>query len=242
MLRRPLLIVGATGVCLIGSLLGPSAVRFPLAVMLLALLPGAAMTETLFPRSRDPAEWVLTSLALSIATLILGGLVLNETFGISRESVASFAAGVSIVAAAVGVVWRVRSSPAVLPRWQLGLRVSVREILVLALAAVLVVAAIAYARAPREARGAHGYSLLWIEPTDRSLQLGVESQELQKMQYRLDLRDGSRLIRQWQISLAPGERWGAVLARQPRAHAVEAVLYVPHARSWSVYRKVRAVQ
>ena len=96
---------------------------------------------------------VLTSIALSITTLILGGVILNETFGISRASVTSLAAGVSIVATAVGVVWRVRSSRAVLPRRQQVLRVSVGELLVFALAASLVVAAIAYARTPRAAPG-----------------------------------------------------------------------------------------
>ena len=57
MLRRQLLIAAATGVCVIGSLLGPAPVRFPLAVVLLVLLPGAAITELLLPAVRDRAEW-----------------------------------------------------------------------------------------------------------------------------------------------------------------------------------------
>src|SRR5437016_13526955 len=110
MRRRPLFIILATGICLTGVLLGPSLLRAVLTVILIAVLPGAAVTDAVFARSNDPAEQVLTTLGLSFAVIVLGGLLLDVTAGINRGSVACFLAGVSIVAAVAGMFFG-RPSP-----------------------------------------------------------------------------------------------------------------------------------
>lgn len=241
--RRPLLIIAATCACLAGALLGPEQLRVPLALVLLTVLPGAAFAELLLGRSRDSgAERWLVTLALSFATLIVGGLILDGTVGITKESVVGLAVGVSIVVAiAALVVNRLSPGESLGPRGP-RTRVSILDGVIFAAAAALVVVAIAYARTPLPARGVQGYTVLWITPNDTSLTLGVKSQELEPMQYRLDVRNGSQLIRSWQIRLAPGQDWDGSVARQPGAAAIEGILYVRRAGTWGVYRTVRAVQ
>ena len=87
-----------------GSLVGPAPVRLPCAVALLTILPGFAITDLLFGRARfEWAERSISILALGIASIVLGGLLLDATVGITRASVASYAAAVTIVTAIVSV-------------------------------------------------------------------------------------------------------------------------------------------
>ncbi len=251
MLRRPLLIALAACVCVAGTFFAPYPLRLPLAVLLVLFLPGAALTELLFGRSsRDGAERLVTILALSISSVVLGGLVLDAAWTITRASVAVLAAGVSIVASLAAALLARKSSrqpPSASPN--LRVRVSVRDVVLFAAAAAVVVGAIVYARQPlATARGAKGYTILWINspPVDAKTKpqvaLGVESQELQPMRYLLDVHSGKRRLETWHIALAPGGRKRFVIARPPGGHAVEAVLYVRRADSWAAYRRVRDVE
>jgi hypothetical protein len=233
---RPLAIVLATAVCLVGTLIGPTAARVPLAIVLIAILPGAVLADALFAHFADPAEQLLVTLALSVVVVVLGGFALDATVGITRHSVSYLVAAVTVTAALVRLVAQPRGELPLRPR----VHVSPRDIGLLALATILVVAAVAYARTPLHARGAQGYTALWIDPTAGSLQLGVESQELGAMRYRLVVETGSGGIMFWQIALAPGGKWTTTLAR-PRKQKIEAILYRQRGRTWIAYRHVHTV-
>lgn len=241
--RNILFIFVATIVCLAGTLVGPTAIHFPFAFLLLAVLPGAAFSELFFGhRLRDPAEWMLTTVGASIGIVILGGLLLDLVWTLTRDSIAISAAGATVVLlAAAAISHRMVGSPQAVPRLA-GARLSLGHALMLAAAAVLTVAAIAYARKPLDAKGAHGYTVLWMNPTSHDLELGVDSQELTPAEYRLDVSAGTRLVRQWKIDLAPGQTWGGSVASQSRARVVHAVLYVHRDSTWEPYRRVRAVR
>lgn len=240
--RSSLVILAATGLCLAAALLGPGPMRTPVAVALLTILPGAALTQLFFGRSlRDWTERVATTVGLGLAAIVLGGLLLNETAGITRTSVACFAAGLTVAAVVADAVLRLNavepSAPAN-PR----VRVSILDAVLFAGAIALVVVAIGYARTPLSARGAQGYTVLWIDSKAGNLELGVKSQELQRQRYRLDVTDGRQLVHRWRIALSPGRNWGTSLGSRPKGTAVSAVLYIRRAQGWVAYRRVRDVQ
>jgi hypothetical protein len=318
---RPLSIIVTTGLCLAGLLLGPPSLRVALTVVLIMVLPGAAVTDAVFARETDPAERLLSTLGLSFAIVVLGGLLLDATVGISRGSVAYFLAGVSILAALAGMSARLargsgvskerrrarrrnvtplidhyrwaRSNRRSASRWysirvafyfrfgwtwhlprgsqlrrsdgtlrgdgsiverpdpdrpsspwarapaQARLGVSARDIVIFAIAATMVGAAIAYARTPLTAHGVRGYSVLWMTPKDPVLELGVESQELRRAEYRLVASNSAGRIGEWRINLAPGGTWGTVIPSPFGGGTVKAVLYLRRGGSWSMYRRVR---
>ena len=97
-----------------------------------------------------------------------------------------------------------------------------------------------FAHKPLTARGVHGYTALWIDPRGPEVELGVKSQELHATGYRLVATAGSHVVGRWQIELAPGEQWLRTVPRQATKRALNAVLYVRAARTWAVYRRVRA--
>jgi hypothetical protein len=106
-----------------------------------------------------------------------------------------------------------------------------------ALAAVLALAlagvAFGLARTPLPAKDARGYTALWLLPGKKSasMQVGVESAELRRMSYRLEVRRGPRVIASAPLTLEPGERWSAVIEVDsiPRSRrSFVALLYRAH--------------
>jgi hypothetical protein len=241
MLRRPLLVVLATCLCLAGSLFGPAALRLTCAVALLTILPGVAITDMLFGRSHfDWAERSISVIALAIATVVLGGLALDITVGLTRVSLAYYAAAVTIVAAIVSAFVGGAGDPAE-PSTRVSVHVSAKDVAMFAVAGVIAVAAVGFAHKPLSARGVHGYTALWIDPSGDGVELGVRSQELHPTAYRLVVAAGAHVVRRWQIELAPGEQWRRAVVRQKGARAMNAVLYVRAAGTWGVYRRVRTL-
>jgi hypothetical protein len=221
--------------CLAGVLLGPAWLRFPLAILLVAVLPGNALAEAVLPSSSG-LERALIALSLSFVSVVLGGLLLDATVGISRLPFAVFLVGVTLVA---GAYTRRFRRP--LPDQQAPGRVVVRarDVLMFAAAAVVVAGTVVYARSPLHASGARGYTVLSMAPQGQSLRLTVESQELGRTRYRLVVRQGPKQIRQWQLALAPGRSWGGAVASQKGRRAVEATLYLRRGPAWIAYREVR---
>jgi hypothetical protein len=249
MLRRSsLFILAVTCLSLTVAVAGPQPARIPAAIMLLTILPGAALTQLVFGRGlHDRAEWVATTIGLGLAAVVLGGLVLNETTGITRGSVACFAAGLTITAViASAIIDRGTDSPRPQPRSRSRsrVRVSIFEGLIFVASATLVVLALAYGRTPLPARGAQGYTVLWIDAKHGSLELGVESQELKRREYRLDVRGVRQAAHDWRITLSPGKAWSTTVGPPPvgKGKAVNATLYVRRPQGWVAYRRVRDVQ
>ena len=84
----------------------------PLRVVTLPLvfiLPGYALTCALLPTVKFGAERFVLSLGLSLAAVIVGGLLLNLTpFGLQTDSWAILLGGITLGASAVAIVRRRR--------------------------------------------------------------------------------------------------------------------------------------
>jgi hypothetical protein len=222
-------------ICLAGVLLGPTWLRFPLAILLVAVLPGNAVADAVLPSSSG-VDRALIALSLSFVSVVFGGLLLDATVGITRLSFAVLLVAVTLVAGAFTVRFR---RPQADRQASARVVVRVRDVLMFVAAGVVVVGAVVFARSPLHASGARGYTVLSMAPQGQRLRLTVESQELRRSRYRLVVRQGPKQIRQWQLALAPGRSWGAAVAARQGRRAVEATLYVRRGRSWIVYREVR---
>jgi hypothetical protein len=222
-------------VCLAGVLLGPTWLRFPLAILLVAVLPGNAVAEAVLPSSSG-IERALIALSLSFVTVVFGGLLLDATAGITRLSFTFLLVGVTLVAGAFTLRF---GRPPTDRQAPVRFVVRARDVLMFAAAALVVVATVVFARSPLHASGLRGYTVLSMAPQGQGLRLTVESQELRRSRYRLVVRQGPKQIRQWQLALVPGRTWGGAIAAQHGKRAVEATLYLRHGQSWIVYREVR---
>lgn len=252
--RRPLIVVGLALVCVLGVAFFPTWFAVPAGLLLVGVLPGFALTDALFGLGGDLAERVLTIVGLSLSTVVLSGLLLDVTAGITRTSFAVLLAAVTIAAAATSAgLSRRTATRSARPR----VRVSLPEVLAVAVAVVLTAGAVAYARKPLHARGITGYSILWIHPAAKVVatltpsgditarashkaEVAVVSQELRTTQYLVVASTGSGPTRKWQLTLRPGARWHAFVA-EPLRGDLRAVLYVRGDKGWRPYRNVRLV-
>lgn len=194
--------------CAILALILPwPAISLVFAAPLALFAPGYAIVAATFARrDLDRAPRLVLSLALSLAVLALGGLVLNYLGGIH-----SFSWTVLLLLVVVGccrsaALRRKRGaqpSPRRLPRPS-GLEAG------LALGALgAVVAALVLASTDLPAKSAVGYTELWIVPKAESggseAEVGIKSEEQQTTEYDLGVRIGKdRLVRR-SFVLEPGE-------------------------------------
>lgn len=243
MFRRHLLVAASACVCAAITVLGPEQVKYPFAVLLLAFLPGTAFTDAVFgSRLRDGTERVLTSIATSLAIVMLSGLVLDGAWTLTRTSIACTTAGVTVVLAGVSLLRARRSTAPFEQAREKRTRVPVWQALLMVGAAVLAVAAVGYARRPLSAKGVQGYTVLWVQPVASKLDYGVKSQELRSTQYRLDVHAGGRLVHRWRIALAPGSTWKGTIGPLLAPRVVDAELYRLQGDTWIRYRSVKSVQ
>ena len=210
----------ASCVAVIGSLAAHNAViRVVLGLPLALLLPGFALTALLLPqRKLTVAEWLAYTVGLSLACLVLSGLVLNLTlWGLTPESWIVLLGLIAL--AASGLAYRrqqrqpqnpIRSG---VPE---SFSLSLRQLTFLALTGAVTLTALAVALAPSPQQAVEGYTVLWADrgADDNAgrIVFGVDSKELSPERYRLEVTIADRLIRQWPaISLAPGETFTASL-------------------------------
>jgi hypothetical protein len=237
----------ATALCIAGIMLAPSWLGLPLTVIVVGVLPGAAMTATLFGRRLELAEASVASIGISLATAVLGAVFLGVTVGLTRVSLVLLLGGVTLAAAALDLrsARPQRNVQGSEPQ-PIRPHISARATTIAVMTSLIVIAAVAwsvsYARTPLPARGVDGYTVLWIVRKGPRVLLAVRSQELQRSRYRLDVDDGSGHVRRLRIELAPGGRWGPLAAALPRAATVTATLYVRRGGTWVAYRRVRAVR
>lgn len=184
--------------------------RLVFAAPLALLLPGYAIAAVTFVRRPlGRPQLLLMSLALSLMTLALSGLLLNYAPGGVRAG--SWALLLVAVVIAGSLAAARRRGPG--PSWQLG---SVRRPRVTAVQAVLgllglalAVGALVLAFATLPAKNALGYTQLWMLPRAdgvAGVRIGVASDEQQQQDYRLRVAFGNRAKPiERQLSLAPGE-------------------------------------
>ncbi len=239
--------VVAAATCGVLTLLAPGnpAVRLVVALPLVFVLPGYAITAALFPRhSLGIPEQVLCSVGLSLVAVILGGFALNWTpWGLRAESWIALLFCATLGASVVAMLRRRRSWPIAVMPSSVGLEG--RQGFLLGLAALVVVAAVGLALTPMPSQGIQGYTLLWILPASdgdpNAVRLGISSMEFTSTHYSLQVMVDGQIAQEWSdIQLAPNEKWestAAVLGKSSGSRLIEAVLYRLDSPS-VVYRRV----
>ena len=243
--NRDLAVVPAAALlCALIALLAPvEAIQIVAGLPLTLFLPGYAIVAATFARRPlDPARSLLLSFAMSLAVLAIGALVLS-LIGIYPGTWALLLA--LLVA---GCCWWAalrRGRPAGEPRHGgEGLRLTRRDLALLAAAAVLGVAAIVLAQAPFAADRAVGYTSLWMLPGRgaRSVEIGAASAEQAPAAYVLKVEaGGGQLLATERFRLEPGGeevfRVPVRLSAGSRPLPVVATLYQAK-RPGRVYRRV----
>jgi uncharacterized membrane protein len=207
--------------------------------------PGYAIVAATFAR-RD-LGWprtTLLSLALSLATLVIGSFLLNYIpGGIRGISWAILLPLVTIACCRAAALRRPKSGGPVLPKPKIGWRNAILALGGLALA----VAAVVLAMTTLPAKHARGYTELWVTPQANSAggnaEIGIGSEEQHKTSYVLRTRVGNDTLAVRRLTLRPGEERTIRLYATPSTDGlpvpVKAQLALA-ARPGQVYRQVSA--
>ena len=206
---------------------------------LVLFLPGYTLIEALRPPHLDVLGRLVTSIAMSFAVVILLGIALNWLpGGIARASELGSLSGITILAAAVAwfrrrTLGRGDEEPRDgLAHVRLGISARLWVLLSCALAIALVAAGLGVARrAAIDKRRIDAPTQLWLMPDPTvagSVRVGVRNAGKGEATYRLQLTEGSTVVKQWQsIALPPGATWSArVSVPPPPHHRLQAALYL----------------
>ena len=201
-----------------------------LALPLVLLLPGYALTAAAFPGAElSLAERTLLSLGLSLAATVLGGLALQwAPIGLAAPAWAALLGNLTLAACLVALVRRLRVAP---PAPRPGVLLQRRQALMLGTAGLIACTALLVAREGALQRQAGAVTQLWLLPAHQAgaLQLGVANLESRPANYRLELSGAGDVLASWpSIALDPGERWEQSVTLPPSQSGVEdvrAVLY-----------------
>lgn len=218
-------------------------IRVILAIPMVLVVPGYALVSALFPKPTVTfAEQTLLSSCGSIAIAILGGFGLYWTpWGLQSISWAVLLSSITYVATVVALLRRNKQATFFARRKRTA--ISVKQVLLMAVACLIFSAAVAIARTPVSALDVSGYSQLWMLPshTQGTIRLGLRSEEFTDVQYRLELKIDNAVVKTWpSIDLKSGQEWETTtnLAReQLEGKDVEALLYRLD-KPDSIYRRV----
>ena len=242
--RELRLVTAAALLCAVLALLIPvTGIALVFAAPLVLILPGYAITAAAFAR-RGLAwpQFLLLSVALSLATLVLGSLLLNYLGGIHPLSWAVLL--VLLVFGACRIAAARRGEAETGPRWP---RQRARgPQLAMSLGAVaMTVVALVLGSSVRPAEDALGYTQLWILPEagsgESEAQVGVRSEQQASVDFDLRVRIGAdRLVRR-SFHLAPGETRLVKLRAPPGSigKLPVVVTLLRHNRPTKVYRRVK---
>lgn len=238
------LVAAAAGLCAVLALLIPlDGIALVFAAPLVLLLPGYAITAAAF--ARRPLAWpqfLLLSIALSLAVLVLGSLLLNYAGGIHPLSWGLLLVAVVFAACRVAAVRRDKTSRG--PSWPRPRLRRLEVAMVLAGVAAAVVA-IALSSSTVPVGDAIGYTQLWILPQagteGHEVQVGVRSQQQASTDFDLRVRIGADALVRRSFRLAPGETRLIKLRAPPGSEGTLPVIatLLRHNRPFSVYRRVK---
>lgn len=216
---------------------------------LVLVLPGYALTCALFPkRALGITQYIVFSLALSLAILILGGLVLNwMPSGLNTRSWTVLLSGITLIASTVALIRR-RGEYISASAWlRVDLGLNFRQGLLLVLAAIVICGAVVVSYRGAAQQPFPGFTQLWILPANgasvkNTISLGVSNMELTAMEYNLTVNMDGKVVKVWpSIYLKLNEKWQATLVlpqtTQTRTARVEALLYQTIAPT-KIYRHV----
>jgi hypothetical protein len=238
------LLAAAALLCAVLALLIPlSGVALVFAAPLVLILPGYAITAAAFARRGLPwPQFLLLSLALSLATLVLGSLLLNYAGGIHPLSWAILLLLVVLGACRVAAMRRGDSAKG--PAWPRP-RPRGPQLAMLLGAVAMAVVALVLGSSAVPAKDALGYTQLWILPTAGSggskAQVGVRSEQQSSVNFDLRVRIGADRLLRRSFRLAPGETRLVKLRAPPGSSGVIPVVatLLRHNRPFKVYRRVK---
>jgi uncharacterized membrane protein len=210
--HRDLIAASATAVlCAVVALVAPlEGIEVVAALPLALLLPGYSIAAAGFARRPlPPAQLLLLSIALSIAALATGSLLLNYVGGLRAGSWAVLLVAV-VLGGCIIAGWR-RQAPASAPLPRIQLRIRSTDAALLLGALLAAGAALVLAWTPLPAKNAVGYTELWMLPNDAAkpagVRVGVVSQSQHRTAYRLQLRiEGQGRPISSQLVLDPGQK------------------------------------
>jgi Protein of unknown function (DUF1616) len=232
--------------CAVTALLAPwGVVSLIFAAPLALVMPGYAIAAAAFARRElEWAKFAVLSVALSLATLALGGLILNYAPGGIRGVSWAVLLLLVVLGGCSAAALRRKKEPAVRSWPRIRLRPVELGLMLAGLAAV--VAALVLSAATLTATDALGFTALWIVPATGSgrseARIGVRSEELGATDFDLRIRIGKRQIVRRSFRLRPGE--GRVVTVGPPAAPVGSRVPVVatllrHNHPFSVYRRVK---
>lgn len=240
-----LLIWGAL-LCAIAALLAPwGAVSLLFAAPLTLAMPGYAIVSAAFARHPlDRARLAVLSIALSLAILALGSVVLNYTPG-GIHGISWAALLLIVIFGCARAAALRRDGEPVAPSWP-RIRLSHLEWGMGLGALAAVVAALVLASTTLPAKDALGFTELWIVPVAESggskARIGVRSQEQQATEFDMGIRIGRDRVVRRSFTLAPGEEEVVSVGAAPGPAGTEvpvvATLLLDEDPS-TVYRRVR---
>lgn len=220
---------------------GETALLTILALPFVLVLPGYTLLAAAFPR-RSPGviDTILYSIGLSLAIVILGGLLLNFTpFGLEARSWSVLLGGFVISASIVAYLRRRGAEPSSERQAFAGRSLAIgtpRSWLLYGLAATIAAGSIvATTISANQQESAQGYTVLWILPSDsagqeREVILGVNNRRSTTTSYILVVSVNGKEAHRWKtITLQPDQHWESTLAlpsvRGVSGERVEAALY-----------------
>lgn len=220
-------------------------VRAVVVVPLLVVVPGFALSAAWFaPRALGWVERTVLSIGLSLATLALGGLVLQWTgLGLHPSTWIVLLLSVTLLSGAAAFM-RHRST---LPRATFhGVAITRQQSTMFGVAALVTAGALSMAVWSAVQPSRTGFTQLWLVPastgtassTAPTVHLGVSNQESVPTSYQLRLTLGNQTIHEWkQLDLAPYTTWETDVTL-PTTGTAQAFLYRSDAPT-AIYRRVQ---
>ncbi len=227
-------------------------ISFVLALPLVFLLPGYALTEALFHRRSLNDIYrhrFILSLGLSLTIDILSGFILNLfPMGLGAVSWALCLGVLTVAFSLLAAYRRGQSSTTgiLLPRFHVGIHRYVLVGLCLIAAVAVTVLAIQFSAASEAQQPHPGFTQLWMLPSPQSgnncaVRLGVQSFEATSVTYLVIMTANGAQVNTWpSVVLAPQEKWSHIVTIAPASTNsvyVEVVLYRSD-NPGTVYREV----
>jgi uncharacterized membrane protein len=214
-MRRDLALVSALAIAALVVALLPVATWLS-AVLLLPLvlfLPGYALAASFFaPQTVGRIERAIYAVALSIAVVAVGGLLIQLVIGLSRNPWVVF-----LVAVTLGAALRAHRKHPVEPLvWPAGIS-PVLPVATIAFALAGVIAGLAIASAGsglREAQAKIRFTDFWLvpgagplAPGEETLEVGLRSHEGRPVRFSLQISRAGQILLARSPSLRAGEAW-----------------------------------
>lgn len=221
-------------------------VEIILAFPLVFILPGYTLTEALLYRqSLDTSKCLIFSFGLSLAMVILTGLVLNILpIGLQAKS---WAVSLALLTILFSLVARLSRTGRLSQRTSaFSFRLKFHDWVLLGMATMVIIQAISYSIVGASQQPHPGFTQFWMVPPSQNakrcaVQVGIRSFELTSVTYSVSMTMNGTEVATWRaIALAPQEKWSLLVPINPGAANtvyVEAKLY-RFDKPTSVYQQV----